>query len=223
MWNASKALDVAQQETASAGEIRITATELERVQTGIEPISSPSRFYDAAVYRGQVYAAGPAGLFTDNAEYRVGDLLPPAPLTSMAEAITSQSVEPELWIGTAGEGMLSFDGVRFRHVRPADGRFRDVTSVLGLKVGRVLFGTKKAGVLAFDGKALAVLHESVGGMHVTALAGDETDLWIGTIDRGLLHWRAGQVTFVEGLPDRHVLSIARDGDVIYAGTRLGSR
>ena len=221
LWNASTALKVAEYEAASASDIRIVVTELKRVETGVEPISSPSRFHDAFIYRGDVYAAGSAGLFTGNTEYRVGDLLPPAPLTSMAEAITSQSAEPELWIGSAGEGMLSFDGSRFRHVRPADARFRDVTSVLGSKVGRVLFGTKKAGVLAFNGKTLSVLHESLGGMHVTALAGDETELWIGTIDRGLLRWRAGQVTAIEGLPDKHILSIARDGDTVYAGTALG--
>ena len=43
---------------------------------------------------------------------------------------------------------------------------------------------------------------------MTALAGNETDLWIGTLNRGLLHWRGGQVTRFEGLPDKQVLSIA---------------
>ena len=32
------------------------------------------------VFKNRLYAAGPAGLFTEGAEYRVGALLPPAPL-----------------------------------------------------------------------------------------------------------------------------------------------
>ena len=52
------------------------------------------------------------------------------------------------------------------------------------------------------------MHDSLRGIHVTALAGNETDLWVGTISRGLLHWRGGQVTEDPSLPDKQVLSIA---------------
>src|SRR5205085_558738 len=100
--------------------------------------------------------------------------------------------------------------------------YRSVTSVLPLKVGRVLFGTEKAGVIAFDGKTLSDFHESLRNMHVTTLAGDDTDLWVGTLDRGVLHWRAGQVKAISNLPDKHVLSIVAGSEgTVYVGTALG--
>ena len=222
LWKASRAITGAERETASEGQFRFALTELRPVVTGIEQISAPALFSDAAVFKGQIYAAGPAGLFIGGASYRVGDLLPPAPLSAMAQAVTSQSPEPELWIGTSGEGMLAFDGVRFRHLRPVDARARSVTAVLGLGTGRVLFGTEKAGLLAYDGRNLRYLHDSLRELHVTCLAGNETDLWVGTIDRGLLHWRAGQVQEISALPDKHVLSVATTADGgVYAGTALG--
>ena len=67
--------------------------------TGVEQISAPAQFSDATVYKGRIYAAGPGGLFAESSDYRVGDLLPPAPLSAMAQAITSQSVEPEFGSG----------------------------------------------------------------------------------------------------------------------------
>ncbi len=148
--------------------------------------------------------------------------MPPAPLTGISAAVTSLAAEPELWIGTAGEGMLAFDGSRLRHLRPADAKCRKVTTVLGLSVGRVLFGTEQAGLLVFDGTNLTEFHSSLRDIHVTALAGNETDLWIGTLNRGLLHWRGGQAKPIEGLPDKQVLSLAIGPDgAAYAGTALG--
>jgi ligand-binding sensor domain-containing protein len=221
-WKASRAINASERETAFEGQFRFSLTELHPVATGIEQISGPALFSDAAVYQGRIYAAGPGGLFTSGSEYRVGDLLPAAPLSAMGQAITSQSVEPELWIGTSGEGMLAFDGSRFRHLHPADAKARNVTAVLGLGTGRVLFGTEKAGLLVFDGRNLRYFHDSLRDFHVTCLAGNDTDLWVGTIDRGLLHWRAGQIQEINTLPDKHVLSLAMAADGrVYAGTALG--
>jgi ligand-binding sensor domain-containing protein len=127
-----------------------------------------------------------------------------------------------LWIGTAGEGIIGFDGSRFRHVRPKDVRFRDVTSIQGVKTGHVLLGTAKAECSCSMASNFDTFHESLKNIRITALAGDETDLWVGTADRGLLHWRAGQVTSVGPLADPHVLSVAvAEGGNVYAGTALG--
>src|SRR5258708_7850410 len=53
-------------------------------------------------------------------------------------------------------------------------------------------------------------------------AGDDADLWVATLDRGLLHWRAGAAeTIADALPDKTVLSLAASGDAVYAGTALG--
>ena len=206
----------------AAGRLPFTLKDLHPVLTGVEQISAPAQFHTGVVFKNRLYAAGPAGLFSDGAEYRVGALLPPAPLTGMSAAVTSLAAEPDLWIGTAGEGMLAFDGSRLRHLRPADAKCRKVTTVLGLSVGRVLFGTEQAGLLVFDGTNLTEFHSSLRDTHVTALAGNETDLWIGTLNRGLLHWRGGQATPIQGLPDKQVLSLALSPDgAVYAGTALG--
>jgi ligand-binding sensor domain-containing protein len=56
------------------------------------------------------------------------------------------------------------------------------------------------------------------------LAGDYADLWVGTIDRGLVHFHAGQVDsfgMAEGLPDPQVLSLAVDAGRAFAGTPVG--
>lgn len=222
VWRASRAIGVAEYAVSEEGHFAFTRTELRRAATGIEQISAPAQFNDAIVFQSRMYAAGPAGLFADGSEYRVGELLPPAPLTAMATCITGDAAAPELWIGTAGEGMLAFDGSSFRQIRPLDAKARKVTAVLGLGTGRVLFGTEKAGVLAYDGGTLNHFHDSVRDIHVSALAGNETDLWVGTLDRGLLHWRAGQASVITGLPDKQVLALASGPDgAVYAGTALG--
>ena len=61
-------------------------------------------------------------------------------------------------------------------------------------------------------------------MYVTSLAGNESDVWVGTLNRGVLHWHAGQTeSFDEqqGMPDPQVQSIAVAGDKTYVGTVLG--
>ncbi|MDQ6760463.1 MAG: hypothetical protein M3Z32_11460 [Acidobacteriota bacterium] len=198
---------------------------------GFEPISSSSQFSDAALFHGRFYLCGPSGLLAFDlggtlvAQYRPGLELPPAPLVRMATAAISESLGPQLWIATSGEGLLRFDGSAFHQIRPEDPGTRDLTSVLPLSTGRVLLGSAKSGVLAWDGSALNQLHPALSGEHVTALAGTEADLWIGTIERGLLHWHAGQLDrFTEGtgLPDPQVLSLAvRDDGLVFAGTPLG--
>jgi len=81
---------------------------------------------------------------------------------------------------------------------------------------------EKSGVLVYDGRELRPFHSSLDGAQVTALAGNDASLWIGTIDRGVLHYNAGALEAIDdALPDRQILSLALDGDVLYAGTALG--
>lgn len=110
----------------------------------------------------------------------------------------------------------------FRQIRAEDARLRKITAILSTETGRILIGTEKAGVVVYDGHTLAPFHPSVGDLHVTALAGTDADLWIGTLDRGLMHWKAGAVEVLDDvLPDKQVLSLAMSGETIYAGTGVG--
>jgi ligand-binding sensor domain-containing protein len=225
LWKVSRSLKAAQAGVAQSGVVEFRAVSLDRpLPAGFESISSPAQFRDAALFRGRFYLCGPSGLsaYDTNgslaARYRPGLELPPAPLAAMAAG------PQNLWIATAGEGLLVFDGHRFLQIRPDDQASRNVTAVLPLASGRVLLGTEKNGVLVWDGRTLAHYHPALADLEVTALAGSEPDLWVGTIGRGVFRWHAGQLDHFsegQGLPDPRVLSLAVSGNASYVGTALG--
>lgn len=231
LWKAGNVLRRAAGEVEREGYYRFTAAGLERqVPSGFETLSAPAGFLDAAVYSDHLFIAGDAGLFEyDSAgtllrSYRTGLELPSAPITAMANGIGGGSQTQELWLATAGEGALAFDGTRFRQIRPEAADARKLTSVLPLATGRILFGSEKKGLLAFDGKHVTPPVPALADAHVTAVAGEEASLWIGTQDAGVYHWHAGQLDHFgesEGLPDAHVFSIAVDAGGAFASTTLG--
>jgi ligand-binding sensor domain-containing protein len=127
-------------------------------------------------------------------------------------------------VATAGGGVLAFNGRTFRQIRPLETELRSVTAIVPLASGRLLIGTRKRGVLIYDGKQFSEFHPTLANVYVTELAGNDTDLWVGTLDRGVLHWHAGQTdAFSEpqGMPDPQVQSIAIAGDKTYVGTAVG--
>ena len=235
LWRARGVLREAREHVSSGASFRFSVRPIVPViPAGLESMGAPAVFNDAAVFEGHLYIAGPAGVTKYDgtssdrtggsilARYRVGAELPPAPLTSLAIGLAGDSQAPELWIGTWGEGLVAFDGRSFRQIRADDARLRKITAILPVDTGRVLIGTEKAGVLVYDGHTLAPFHSSVADVAVTALAGNDADLWIGTLDRGLLHWKAGALeTLDEVLPDKQILSLALNGETIYAGTGVG--
>lgn len=230
LWRARGVLREAREHVAGAASFRLSVRPiLPVIPAGLESIGAAAVFNDAAVFEGHLYIAGPAGLTKYDgasgsiaARYRVGAELPPAPITSLAIGLAGDSQRPELWIGSAGEGLTAFDGRGFRQIRADDARLRKITAILPADTGRILIGTEKAGVLVYDGHVLAPFHPSVADVPVTALAGNDADLWIGTLDRGLLHWKAGALeTLDEVLPDKQILSLALNGDAVYAGTGVG--
>jgi ligand-binding sensor domain-containing protein len=213
-------------------------------RAALEWISTPAVFTDAAEADAAIYIAGPTGIFDYDVEgslrkhYRAGLELPPAPTTSLAIGLSLSKTGRSLYAATAGEGLLILDGLEraalagqksgsspaFQQLRAQDPAYRDLTVVLPLLTGRVVLGTQRKGVLIYDGNRLAALHASLADLRVTALAGDESSLWIGTLDEGLLHWHAGRLERFgekDGLPDRQVLSLALDGSRVFAGTPLG--
>jgi len=210
----------AAESTAAFQEIRLDR----RAPSGYETLGSPARFRDAVAFQGRLYICASAGLFAydfhgvEQARYRPGFELP-------ASKLVAVSASPhDLYVATETEGLLVFDGQSFRQIRPNAAAQRKLTAVSALETGRVLVGTQESGVLAYDGRTWTPFHASLAATHVTALAGNEGDLWVGTLDRGVLHWRGGQAeTFTEnsGLPDPEVLSLALHGTHAYVGTPLG--
>lgn len=230
-WNATRAWKQAAGRVEAEARIRFEDRTVDQQgPAGLESLGSPRAFRDAAVFQGLLYVCGPSGLIAFRgdgslaARYRPGLELPPAPLARVATGRAGSDPQEQLWITTEGEGLLAFDGRRFRQIRPETPRMRKLTAILPLATGQILLGTAHDGVLVFDGTSLTSFHSSLADLAVTALAGDETEFWIGTLDRGVLHWRAGQAEAAgeaEGLPDRQVHALAaRDGRA-WAGTAMG--
>ncbi|MBL8209327.1 MAG: PQQ-binding-like beta-propeller repeat protein [Bryobacterales bacterium] len=229
-WRASNVTNETAAAVRGAGDLRF----LSRALTGsgnaaAEYYASAGAFRDAAVYQGKLWAITPDTLWesTESGElrprFRSGRELPSAPLTTMAVAALPGR-DAELWIGTLGEGVVVFDGRELWQLLPQENAARKVAAVLGLSTGQVLLGTGGAGVLAWDGSRLTRFHDALLGLTVSALGGTFDDLWIGTRDRGVAHWKAGESTWFSegsGLPDKQVLSLAVDGGRAFAGTSLG--
>jgi len=231
VWRAARAFEAAQREVRTAHEIAFVVRPLAPpADTGFEAISSPAIFLQAAKWDGHLFLAGPAGLFEYDPSgalvhaYRVGRDLPGSPLIALTTAVLADSRESELLIATAGEGILAFNGRRFRQILAADADARAITSIVATPSGHLLIGTKKKGVLLYDGTTITPVHPTLENCYVTALAGGEADLWIGTLNRGVLHFHAGETDVFgeeQGLPDRQVTALAISKDQTYVGTPLG--
>lgn len=229
-WQARRALRVATREVRSQADLRFTSEKLVSVRSSFEWISAPAAFSGAAVYKGDFYLCGASGLFQYDAHgnllkhYRPGQEIPASPLLRMASGVLRDSRQPELFIATAGQGVLAFNGSDFRQILPADPELRTITSILPLTSGQLLIGTRKRGVLAFDGQKLSPFHPALAGLHVTEIAGSEADLWVGTQNQGVVHFQAGRAetfTDAQGMPDPQIFSITLPGDKAYVGTATG--
>jgi ligand-binding sensor domain-containing protein len=230
-WRAERALRTSERDAAAGRDLAVVVRPCTgEPNPGFEAFSAPAVFRSAASFQGRFYLAGPPGLFVYANDgslqhvFHTGLELPPAPLGQMEVSTLSNSHVPELLIATGGEGVLAFDGQHFRQIRPAEMDSRNVTALLPLGSGRLLLGTAKRGLLIFDGVTLQRFHSTTNNIYVTALAGTEADLWVGTLDAGVIHWRGGQAETIsesQGLPDPRVESIALSTQGVYVGTPAG--
>ena len=229
-WRASRARKEAAEAVLAKSQFPFRVVAIDRaLPAGADLLSAAPEFRDIAAFRDTIAVSGRAGLFVYSRDgsllrvYRSGFELPPAELGSMAEGIAAGSAEPELFIATRGEGLLAFNGARFRQILPEDAALRNITCALVLGSGRILLGTERRGLLVFDGRSLAPFHARLETAHITALAGSEGDLWIGTLAEGAFHYRAGQLqNLLSALPDPQVLSLAWKDDAVFVGTPLGA-
>lgn len=230
-WRTSRAIQLASEDVRAQNEFRFVVQPLTSAPNpGFEPVSSPQVFRQAARFQDKLFVAGPTGLLEYDSQgsflhgYLAGGELPGSPLIALSPAVLADAAQPELVLATAGAGLLAFNGQSFRQILPSDAEARDITSILPAPSGHLLFGTRKRGVLVYDGKRITLLHSRLDAAYITALAGDESDLWVGTLTRGVLHFHAGEVDSFsepEGLPDPQVLSLAISGNMTYVGTATG--
>ena len=231
LWETWRAVSQARETTAATAGIRATIVPLDRsLPVDVDTIASPSGFRDGARFHDHLFVAGPHGLTEYDADgtalrrFRTGLELPASPPVGLAVGVLAGASEPQLLIATASEGLLTFDGRRLIQVRADRPELRKLTALLALDSGRVLLGSDSLGVMAFDGRRLVPGHPELAAVGVTTLAGTDGDVWIGTRDNGVWHWRAGGVDRFDerhGLPDRRVLSLTVDGQRAFVGTALG--
>jgi len=231
IWQTSRALKLSKQEIRAEREIGFSLQPFSpHPNVNFETVRSPDVFAQVVQFQDCLYVAGPTGLSqydlhgTLLREFPASRDLPASPLVAMAVGQLTGATQPELILATADQGILLFDGQKFRQIYPTSSDARAVTSILPVSSGHLLIGTKKRGVLIYDGKTIEELHPTLSHFYVQALAGSEVDLWVGTLDQGVKHWHAGTTeTFGEeqGLPDRRVQAIALAGDKAYVGTPVG--
>jgi ligand-binding sensor domain-containing protein len=118
-----------------------------------------------------------------------------------------------LFIGTASNGLMAFDGNGFtgyRFVKPKATR----VSVLAATESELLIGTLDGGLFEYDGGAFTRRFNSALGAdftRVTGLLPLASRLYIGTQDSWLYVWREGHIehlTASEGLPSPRVTGLA---------------
>ena len=186
---------------------------------------------DAAWFAGSVWLAGSGGLARYSPDGRLerqwtaGADLPGAPLTALAVGLDPRGGGPALFAATAGEGLLIVDGGgRLEHVRSAQQSAQDILALLPLPDGRLLLGTQQAGVLVYDSAGLGYLHRDLSSGHAVALAGTPEQIWIATLNDGLIRFQAGAIERFDersGMPDRRLLSLAFSRDRVFAGAAVG--
>jgi ligand-binding sensor domain-containing protein len=231
IWRASRVLHSAADEVQAEHQIHFAVRPLPQVlDSDFEIISSPATYVQAARFEEHLYLAGPTGLAEYDPSgtllrlYAVGRELPASPVVGLVTTTLTGSSQLELVIETSRDGLIAFNGHSFRQILPSDPDVRTITSILPVASGHLLIGTQKRGILVFDGKAMSPLHTTLTNVYVTALAGTESDLWVGTLNRGVLHFHAGATdgfSESEGLPDPQVHSLTVAGNSTFVGTSVG--
>ena len=231
MWRASEALKSSREQAVRESVIAFERTPWRTPVVSVEVIDAVPEYRAAAAFDGKLYLAGDGGVtvFADDRapmrRYRPGLETPPARVTALAAGLDPATDRPALFGATAGEGLLVLSsGGEIEQVRSPSAPERDLTAVLPLAGGRVLLGSEQAGVLVYDANGLAPLHPELRKLKVTALTGDESAVWIGTLDAGAIRFAGGVVERIDeaaGLPDDRVFSIVAREEVAYVGTAAG--
>ena len=243
--SARRALRHAEVATANAGQMGFSVRTLDASgaaakRLGSELIEARPSYTSGAFLEGELYLGGPAGLTVVGADgrsrvkLRTGFELPVAAIRGVTTGRVRGASGPELLVATGGAGLLVVDaragGMVIRQMLPAEVEARDLTAVAALADGEVLLGTRRRGLMVWNGSTLvplkfAVAGVNAGALQVTALAAvDSAAYLIGTRDAGVFYVHAGTVERAgagSGMPDEDVESIAVDGRRAFVGTPVG--
>ena len=227
VWRAQSSLNSAAIAVRSAEELPFSFLPFQgNANSPFQVVSAPADFRAAAWFDGSLFVCGKSGLYRYSADgtlansWLAGRDLPAAPLTAVA--VRRGMGSPELWMATDGAGVVAFDGHLFRHLLPSEKAYRKITSLLPLSGGRMLLGTAERGLLITGTATLRQFHPLFAKLAITALGGNEDELWIGTRNAGAYRWNAGRSRqYLAELPDPQILSIAAAPGRAWLGTALG--
>ena len=218
-------------EVRQAGDLLFTLAPLRMpANPGFAPVLSSGRLGSVVVVDDASFVSASGALFEFKAGVLVRTLqagidLPGVPLVSLSTGRLHHSAGTQVFILTAGAGLLLLDPASggIQHLLPADASLRDLTSAITLPDGDLLLGTRRRGVLRFDGETLRYERPEWRNLLVTCmLAAANGDVWIGTQADGLYLSRAGVIRHFESdLPDPHIETLAAHGDQVLAATAAG--
>ncbi|MDT4955385.1 MAG: hypothetical protein QOJ02_3523 [Acidobacteriota bacterium] len=177
-------------------------------------------------FQDSYFAATDGGLVQFNADgntlrhYTVLDGLTESDLTTLIV------FDSKLFIGTATEGLLSFDGERFESYRWLDRKPQAITTMLA-DSGRLLIGTFSGGLIEFDGRRFTELKagtEHARILRVNCLTKDGARLYVGTFDDGLWLLEAGRwlhFQAADGLASNRVVGVVSSGENVFVASDFG--
>jgi hypothetical protein len=246
VFSARRAFNRAAQTVAGEGQLpftlRILDTSNPARSLGAETVASHPSYTTGAFFLGDLYLGGQSGLTilradgTSRLNLRTGFELPVAPIQAMAAGRVRGTSESQLLLATSGAGLLLLEpgsgaNPAIQQLLPADAEARDLIALLPLATGDVLLGTRRRGVLIYNGSTLVPLRFTLPGVNpasleITALAAvDAASFLIGTREAGVFYIHAGTVDHADsgsGLPDDQVESIAVSSAHAFVGTPTGT-
>jgi len=153
--------------------------------------------------------------------WSVPEGLPQATVTGIA-----QTPDGYLWVSTFG-GLVRFDGLQFHPVGAGEGLPPRIGGVHAEESGALWVFPETGGLWRRDpdGGALAEVAELAPYVVRGVATASDGTLWVGTVKRGLLRVRGGEVralTVADGLPSDIVGTVVSSGDGgFWVGTDLG--
>jgi ligand-binding sensor domain-containing protein len=134
--------------------------------------------------------------------------------------------DSKLFIGTASQGLLSFDGERFESYRWPDRASQAITAMLA-DGGRLLCGTFSGGLIEFDGRRFTELKAGADRTRLVAincLVKDGSRLYVGTFNDGLWLLEAGRwlhFRSADGLASNRVVGVVASGENVFVASDFG--
>lgn len=179
-----------------------------------------------ARFKDSYFAATDGGLVQYSADGNVARHFTVLDGLGESDLVSLAVFDSKLFIGTATEGLLAFDGDVFESYRWRDREPQVITALLPDN-GRLLIGTFAGGLIEFDGKKFTELNagaEKSRLRRVNCLAKDGSRLYVGTFDDGLwileagrwLHFRAE-----DGLASDRVVGVVAIGDTTFVASDFG--